>query len=125
MLVTDGDRCVLGRQTAWAAGRYSALAGFVEPGESLEDAVAREVLEEVGLMVDHMEYHGSQPWPFPQSLMLGFECRLQGSDTLHVNHDELEDARWFTRKQLLDGVVSLPPPSAIANELISRWLSRT
>ena len=85
MLVHDGgDRVVLGRQAAWPPGRFSILAGFVEPGESAEAAVVREVAEEVGLRVTDVRYVGSQPWPFPQSLMLGFVARIEGDDTLHA-----------------------------------------
>ena len=80
MLVIDGDRALLGRQAAWPAGRYSALAGFVEPGESLEESVAREVREEAGVRVDEVTYISSQPWPFPASLMLGFTCRYAGGE---------------------------------------------
>ena len=91
MLVHDGERCVLGRQKAWPDGMHSTLAGFVEPGESLEEAVAREVMEEVGLEVGEVTYHSSQPWPFPASLMLGFHaaCRMT---PLKVNREELADA---------------------------------
>lgn len=123
MLVHDGaDRCVLGRGRSWPAGRYSALAGFVEPGESVEAAVAREVAEEVGLDVTDVEYRGSQPWPFPASLMFGFWARATGDDQLRVDPLELADARWFTRSQLREGVVRLPPRISIASEIITRWL---
>src|SRR5690606_35249197 len=84
MLVSDGERAILGRQRVWPAGMHSVLAGFVEPGESLEDAVAREVLEEVGVAVSDVTYHSSQPWPFPASIMLGFYARA-ASDLLQVN----------------------------------------
>jgi len=104
MLVHDGaDRVLLGRQAAWPPGRFSILAGFVEPGESAETAVAREVAEEVGLAVTDIRYVGSQPWPFPQSLMLGFVARVEGSDELVVDRTELEEAHWFTRDQLHAG----------------------
>jgi NAD+ diphosphatase len=125
MLVTDGERCVLGRQAVWPPGRYSCLAGFVEPGESLEDAVAREVREEAGVEVDAVTYRSSQPWPFPSSLMLGFTAEYVGGD-LVLGPDELEDVRWFTREELragtASGEVSLPPPVAIASRLIGDWL---
>ena len=125
MLVHDGaDRLVLGRQAAWPPGRFSILAGFVEPGESAEAAVAREVAEEVGLRVTDIRYVGSQPWPFPQSLMLGFTARVEGPDALHPDPSEIEEARWFTRAQLLagEGPQALPPPVSIARHIIDRWL---
>jgi NAD+ diphosphatase len=125
MLVHDGgDRCVLGRQPVWPAGRFSVLAGFVEPGESAEAAVAREVEEEVGLRVTDVRYVASQPWPFPQSLMLGFVARVDGDPTLHIDHDEIEEAQWFTREQLRAGTGprALPPPVSIARNLIDRWV---
>jgi NAD+ diphosphatase len=125
MLVHDGaDRCVLGRQAVWPPGRFSILAGFVEPGESAEAAVAREVAEEVGLRVTDIRYAGSQPWPFPQSLMLGFTARLDGDPTLRLDDEEIEEARWFTRDQLRSGtgVQALPPPVSIARHIIDRWV---
>jgi NAD+ diphosphatase len=125
MLVHDGgDRCVLGRQPAWPPGRFSVLAGFVEPGESAEAAVAREVEEEVGLRVTDVRYVASQPWPFPQSLMLGFVARVDGDPMLQIDHDEIEEAQWFTREQLRAGTGprALPPPVSIARNLIDRWL---
>jgi NAD+ diphosphatase len=121
MLVTDGDRALLGRQAQWPAGRYSALAGFVEPGESLEEAVAREVREETGVRVDDVSYRSSQPWPFPTSLMLGFSARWAGGEPV-VRDGELEDVGWFTRQAIVDGDVLLPPPTAIARRLIDEWL---
>jgi NAD+ diphosphatase len=121
MLVTDGDRALLGRQAQWPAGRYSALAGFVEPGESLEEAVAREVREETGARVDDVRYRSSQPWPFPTSLMLGFSARWAGGEPV-VRDGELEDVGWFTRQAIVDGDVLLPPPTAIARRLIDEWL---
>jgi NAD+ diphosphatase len=121
MLVTDGDRALLGRQASWPTGRYSALAGFVEPGESLEEAVAREVREEAGVQVADVRYRSSQPWPFPSSLMLGFAARWAGGEPA-VRDDELEDVGWFTRTAILGGDVMLPPPTAIARRLIDEWL---
>ena len=126
MLVHDGgDRVVLGRQAVWPPGRFSILAGFVEPGESAEAAVAREVAEEVGLRVRDIRYVGSQPWPFPQSLMLGFVARVDGSDELVVDRTEIEEAHWFTRDQLRagEGPAVLPPPVSIARYIIDRWLA--
>jgi NAD+ diphosphatase len=121
MLVTDGDRALLGRQAQWPTGRYSALAGFVEPGESLEEAVAREVREEAGVRVADVRYRSSQPWPFPTSLMLGFTARWAGGEPA-VRDDELEDVGWFTRAAIVGGDVLLPPPTAIARRLIDEWL---
>jgi NAD+ diphosphatase len=124
VLVHDGgDRCLLGRQPIWPANRYSTLAGFVEPGESLEQAVAREIEEESGAVVDDIVYCGSQPWPFPASLMLGFEARAIGGD-IGVGDDELEDVRWFSRDDIRGGRPLLPPPASIAHWLITGWLER-
>ena len=132
VLVHDGaDRCVLGRQSVWPAGRFSTLAGFVEPGESAEQAVVREVGEETGLVVDEVTYVSSQPWPFPSSLMLGFRARCAG-DAVPVPVDgELEEVRWFRRDELRGaapwgapgGVVQLPGPVSIARLLIDGWLA--
>jgi NAD+ diphosphatase len=123
MLVADGGRAMLGRQASWPAGRYSALAGFVEPGESLEEAVAREVREESGVVVTDVEYRSSQPWPFPTSLMLGFRARWAAGEPV-VRDGELEDVRWCTRDELAGGAVLLPPREAIARRLIDEWLGR-
>jgi NAD+ diphosphatase len=120
VLVSDGDRALLGRQAAWPPGRYSTIAGFVEPGESLEDAVAREVLEETGIAVDGIEYHSSQPWPFPASLMLGFTAHALSREVLRLDQ-ELEDARWFSRSDLSSGGVLLPPRQSISYRLIEHW----
>lgn len=125
MLVHDGgDRCVLGRQAVWPPGRFSILAGFVEPGESAEGAVVREVAEEVGLRVTDVRYVASQPWPFPQSLMLGFTARVDGAAELRVDEDEIEEAQWFTREELRSGrgPRALPPPVSIARNIIDRWV---
>jgi len=120
VLVSDGDRALLGRQASWPLGRYSTIAGFVEPGESLEDAVAREVLEETGIEVDRIEYHSSQPWPFPASLMLGFMAHAVTSQ-IHLRDQELEDARWFTRAELASTDALLPPRQSISFRLIEHW----
>jgi NAD+ diphosphatase len=119
VLVTDGDRALLGRQAGWPAGRYSTIAGFVEPGESLEDAVHREVLEETGVETGRMTYQSSQPWPFPRSLMLGFRAEAKSVE-LRLGDRELEDARWFSRAELAAGSM-LPFPQSIAFRLIEEW----
>jgi NAD+ diphosphatase len=128
MLVTDGERALLGRQPSWPAGRYSTLAGFVDPGESLEQAVGREVMEEAGVEVDDVTYFGNQPWPFPASLMVGFFARAVTTD-IHVDHDELEDARWFTREELGSqadaGTLVLPRGISISRSLIEAWYGGT
>ena len=138
MLVIDGDRVMLGRQAAWPTGRYSALAGFVEPGEALESAVAREVLEESGVTVGRVDYVSSQPWPFPMSLMLGFNAIYESGEPT-IRDQELQDVRWFTRAELAaaaalpesdnwgvpgdpGGELALPPRLAIARRLIENWL---
>jgi NAD+ diphosphatase len=122
--VTHGQRCLLGRQARWAKGRYSNIAGFVEPGESLESAVAREVWEETGIRLDTINYHSSQPWPFPSSLMLGFTATA-ASWEINRHDSELEDARWFTREEiresLLRGTLSMPSTYSISFHLIEDW----
>ena len=124
MLVHDGgDRCVLGRQAVWPEGRFSILAGFVEPGESAEAAVAREVDEEVGLPITDVRYAGSQPWPFPSSLMLGYTARDLGS-SLNLRDGELAEARWFTRDEIRARAVRLPPPVSIAHRIITDWVAQ-
>jgi NAD+ diphosphatase len=132
VLVHDGgDRCVLGRQPVWPAGRFSTLAGFVEPGESAEQAVVREVAEETGLLVSDVGYVGSQPWPFPSSLMLGFTAVADGAAEPVPADGELAEARWFTRDELRDaatwgargGGVQLPSAVSIAHLLITGWLA--
>lgn len=121
----DGGSCLLGRQASWPPGMFSALAGFVEPGESLESAVAREVREETGIAVDTVRYHSSQPWPFPTSIMLGFYATSPGGD-VQVDTEELEQAVWATRSELEYALrareVRLPPPFSIARRLIDDWL---
>ncbi len=120
VLVSDGERALLGRQASWPVGRYSTIAGFVEPGESLEDAVAREVFEETGIEVDQIEYHSSQPWPFPSSLMLGFTAHALTTQILRRD-DELEDAQWFTRADVASGRPLVPPGVSISFRLIEHW----
>lgn len=127
MLVHDGgDRCLLGRQAAWAPGMHSTLAGFVEPGECLEEAVAREVFEEVGVRVADVRYHSSQPWPFPSSLMMGFTARALSTE-LAVATDELEGAVWVSRgflRALQPGdAFRMPRADSIARRLIEDWVA--
>ncbi len=133
---TERDRCLLGRQASWPAGMFSALAGFIDHGESIEDAVRREVAEESGIEAVNVRYHSSQPWPFPSSLMIGCHADAGSAD---INYDdwEMDDVRWFTRAEirrsleqpaaqlgepgLPDGALSLPGPMAIAHTLITDW----
>lgn len=125
-VVVHGDRCLLGRSRGWPTAMYSALAGFVEPGENMEEALRREIREEAGIRVGAIEYIASQPWPFPCSLMIG--CLAEAlTETISLPDAELEAARWFTRKEVvaaLDGPTAdliLPPPVAIAHHLVRRW----
>ena len=122
VLVAKGDRCVLGRQASWPEGRYSTVAGFVEPGESVEDAVRREVYEETNIRVGAVHYHSSQPWPFPSALMLGFVAEAT-SEEISLNDGELEDARWFTRDELKSGEVGLPFRISIARRLVDHFIN--
>ena len=121
VLVSDGERAMLGRQASWPPRRYSTIAGFVEPGESLEDAVTREVAEETGVAVSGARYHSSQPWPFPSSIMLGFHAHAAAGSAVRVG-GELEDARWFTRAQVTSGEALAPPTQSISWRLIESWL---
>jgi NAD+ diphosphatase len=123
VLVHRGDRCLLGRQAAWPEGRFSTIAGFVEPGESLEDAVVREVHEETNIRVGDCTYVGSQPWPFPAAMMLGFHATGLNDD-IRFNDGELVEARWLTRDELRAGAVALPPRESIAFRLVEAWLDR-
>ncbi len=124
VLVEDGDRCLLGRKDIWPDGVYSTLAGFVEPGESLSEAVRREVREESGIQVGEVRYRSSQPWPFPSSLMLGFHAVRTGGE-LKIDRVELEDARWFHRDDFArrrELGLRLPSRVSIARRLIGEWL---
>jgi NAD+ diphosphatase len=121
VLVSDGERALLGRQASWPPRRYSTIAGFVEPGESLEDAVVREVAEETGVAVTEVRYDSSQPWPFPSSVMLGFKARARPDSEVRIG-GELEDARWFTRAQVQAGEALTPPTQSISWRLIESWL---
>jgi NAD+ diphosphatase len=127
VIVTHGEDALLGRQSVWPARRYSTLAGFVEPGESLEDAVRREVLEEAGVRIVDCDYYASQPWPFPSSLMLGFVASAADRE-LRVGQ-ELEDARWFSPDDFLAAVAARevlpPPPLSVSFRLIAHWLRST
>ena len=120
----DDEELLLGRQESWPAGRYSTLAGFLEPGETLEDAVRREVREEVGVRVGEVTYFGNQPWPLPASLMLGFLGRAETRE-ISVDGREIEDARWFTRRQMRqeieDGGLVMPGGVSISRSLVEHW----
>jgi len=123
---SHGDKCLLGRQSTWKPRVYSALSGYVEPGESAEDAVLREVMEETGIKVCDVRYFSSQPWPFSGSLMLGFHARATTTD-IHIDATELEDARWFARHEipalLSSGEFALPSSETIARQLFDAWYS--
>ncbi|WP_415951074.1 NAD(+) diphosphatase [Streptomyces sp. KLOTTS4A1] len=128
MAVTDeADRLLLGRQVHWPEGRFSTLAGFVEPGESIEQSVRREVFEEAGVTVGEVEYVASQPWPFPSSLMLGFMARAT-SPEITVDGEEIEEARWFSRDELRaafeSGEVIPPYGISIAARLVELWYGK-
>ena len=128
MLVARGDRCLLGRQARFVAGSYSCLAGFVSPGETIEEAVRREVREEAGITVGRVRYQLSQPWPFPSSLMIGCLGEAEG-EKITIDREELEDCRWFDREEVRsmlerrhpDGLIT-PPPMAIAHHLMRAWV---
>lgn len=124
--ITDQhDRILLGNNVAWGNNRYSTLAGFVEPGESLEAAVKREIFEESQLIVSNVEYVGSQPWPFPQSLMLGFRAYAQDPDQASADQEEIRSVRWFTKSDIRElaekGEITLPGSVSIARSLVEHW----
>ena len=127
VIVEHEGACLLGRQAGWPKGRYSTLAGFVEPGEALEDAVRREVAEESGVIVSDVHYHSSQPWPLPQSLMVGFTATAVSRD-IHLRDRELEEARWFTPRDIVDGLADgsfLPSlPLSVSYRLLEHWLKQ-
>ena len=120
VLVHRGDRCLLGRQPSWPERRFSTIAGFVEPGESLEDAVRREVQEETNIRLADCRYLASQPWPFPAALMIGFHAAAASED-IRLNDAELAEARWLTRDEIAAGTVILPPRASVAWKLIEAW----
>ncbi|KAA3439199.1 NAD(+) diphosphatase [Rufibacter hautae] len=125
-MVTCQGKGLLARQASWPQGMYASIAGFLEPGETLEHAVAREVQEEVGLVAHTVQYHSSQPWPFPASIMVGFTAEVE-STNLQIDPEEIEQARWFTREELKDlvatGEIKLPPALSISYRLIQDWLT--
>ena len=132
MLAVKGERCLLGRGLRRPGARFSCLAGFMEPGETLEEAVRREILEESGIRIGRVRYLASQPWPFPSSLMMGFLCEAL-SEEITIDPDELAEARWFEREEVramversrsddpLPGLATLPPPLAIGHQIARRW----
>jgi NAD+ diphosphatase len=128
MLATDGERCLLGRSPRFVPTMWSCLAGFVEPGESIEDAVHRETREEAGITCGRVRYFASQPWPFPTSLMIGAHAQALTRDIV-VDHEELEDARWFDKDEIVAMLkrqhpqgLTTPPPVAIAHHIIRAWV---
>lgn len=123
VLAVDGESCLLGRQVSWPEGRYSTIAGFMEPGESLEDSVRREVKEETNIDVGEVHYLGSQPWPFPTAVMIGFHAEATSTD-IHRNDGELADAGWYTRECIAAGNIVLPPVTSIAFRLIEHWFDQ-
>ncbi len=126
VLVYLNNTCLLGRQEKWPEHMYSCLAGFIETGETIEDAVVREVYEESGIRIKQVKYRNSQPWPFPQSLMLGFHAEASNKDLI-FHDNEIEDARWFSRKELITAIENkkllLPTPVSISFQLIEDWFN--
>jgi NAD+ diphosphatase len=126
-IIHDQKHCLLGRQAGWPKGIYATIAGFVEPGESLEAAVAREVKEETGVEVESVTYHSSQPWPFPCSIMLGFSAKAR-TTAICSGDNELEDARWFSRPEIINGLekgtLKLPSMISISYRLIEHWFDQ-
>ena len=130
MLAIDGERCLLGRQSRFPPGMWSCLAGFVEPGETFEEAVRREMFEEAGIRTGRVAYYASQPWPFPMSVMIGFHAEAKTTD-LNIDRNELEGARWVERAEVVDmllrrhpGQIFTPPPIAIAHHLIRAFIEK-
>lgn len=127
MLALHGDTCLLGRQAKWPEGFYSALAGFIEPGETIEEAVARELTEEAGIKIGDVMFHSTQPWPYPSSLMIGCYANATTTEVV-LDQNELSDARWFTREEARAALsrgspnLRLPPPLAIAHQLVKSWV---
>lgn len=128
MLATNDGKCLLGRQAKWPQGFFSALAGFVEPGETIEEAVARELQEEAGIKIDQVAFHSTQPWPYPSSLMIGCFARATTTD-ITLDMQELSDAKWFTRDQCREALqgkggpaLRMPPALAIAHQLVKSWV---
>jgi NAD+ diphosphatase len=128
MLALNGDSCLLGRQAKWPQGFYSALAGFVEPGETIEEAVARELHEEAGIRTAEVLFHSTQPWPYPSSLMIGCFARAASTEIV-IDGNELSDAQWFPREKVRQALerkgtpdLRLPPSLAIAHQLVKSWI---
>ncbi|MEQ1755262.1 MAG: NAD(+) diphosphatase [Micropepsaceae bacterium] len=127
MLALNGDTCLLGRGAKWPTGFYSALAGFIEPGETIEEAVARELKEESGITIDQVSFHSTQPWPYPSSLMIGCYARAKTTE-ITIDTNELSDARWFTKDQVRAAMIKgtnelrMPPALAIAHQLVKSWI---
>ncbi len=130
MLAIDGERCLLGRQSRFPPGMWSCLAGFVEPGETFEEAVRREMFEEAGVRIGRVSYYASQPWPFPMSVMIGFHAEAKTTD-LNIDRNELEGARWVERTEIIEMLtrrhaaqIFAPPPVAIAHHLIRAFVEK-
>jgi NAD+ diphosphatase len=130
VLIKDrADRILLGHQPVWPEGRYSTFAGFLEPGETFEQCVSREVFEESGVTVSEISYLGSQPWPFPASIMIAFEAVTDNPEVARGDGQEITDVKWFSRQELLaaatDGTLLLPPSMSVARKMIERWLGQS